>query len=314
MYELVTLDEVKDFLKVSSTNTEYDDVLNRLIPDVTKQIETICSKLFVTRQFTEYHDGKGKPNILLKNYPVYSVTSINDDTTHVFGSGDAIATDDYRIYYDSGEIKLTDDETTFSNGEQNVKVVYHGGYSRFLLVDEANNYIDIIETTSTEYAIEITPATVPDDTIWPGRTPEDLATAVQTALNSSDDLTHVYTVSYNHESQKFTISSGTDFDLRWNTGASSAKNMASLLGYSTSTDTNDGTSHESDNAVTGVPGDIRLAACKLISQSFEDSAEGKGILIVNKVALAQGQGTTEYLKDMPKDVEQILQRYTRSYI
>jgi len=311
MYKLLTSKEVKKYFKIESD--DYDDILSLLIDDVSGQIISYCGKEFITKEFTEYHDGGLKQDINLANYPIHSVTSLHDDADHDYDAGDLVTSTDYRIYYDHGQIKLTGDATTFANGDQNVKVVYWAGYSRFLVIDEANNYIDIKEASDPEVAIEIAAAILPDNTFYPGYSAEGLATTIQTALNAHVSLNNTYEVAYNHKEQKFkfTISTSTDFQLLWQNGASESKNMAELLGF----DKNDGqskASQESDDGVIGIPSDVRLAAIKLLSFSLEQTGEGKiGAVNVTRVAKPQGQGTTDFVQDMPKDVIRILNKYRR---
>ncbi len=313
MHKLLTLKEVKLYLKI--TSDDYDKIIPNLIDDVSNQIRNFCAKEFITQQFTEYHNGDSKSLINTVHYPVYSVTSLHDDPDHAYGAGELVTTTDFRIYYDWGKIELTGSETTFYNGIQNVKVVYSAGYSRFLVLDESNNYIDIEESGQPEVAIEIAEATLPDDTIYKGYTAEDLATTIQTALNAHASLADGYSVLYNHETQKFTFSTSTstDFQINWKNGASKSKSLAELMGFDDA-DTDTTNPHESDDGVSGIPSDLRLAAIKLLSFSLEQTGEGKiGAVNVSRVAKPQGQGTTDYVQDMPKDVERILKKYRRLY-
>jgi len=312
MYEMVTLKEVKAWLDIELTNSDSNVALNYMIDSVTKFIETYINKQVITRPYTEFQDGDRQRNLLTKFYPIYSVTSLHDDPGHDYGSNELIATDDYRVYYDHGEIKLTEGEGKFFAGQQNIKLVYRAGLSRYQLVDEANNYIDIKESSSgTDYAIEVAPATTPFGK-FEGYDAEGLATAIAAALNASADLALAYTVFYNQSSKKFTFSSGTDFDLKWFSGASSLKNMAELLGFSTSTDTQDGTSHLSigTDAFTGVPDDLKVAALQIIDFLHNESAAGKGNLTQKKTILPHGEGTMEFIKDMPVEAKRILDSYS----
>lgn len=305
---MITLAELKTWLKIEGTTK--DTFLPQLIDQVTDFIEGMIGKKIISRSFTEYHNGLGKENILARNYPVYKVSSLHDDTEHGYGDADLIAVDDYRIDYDVGNIELTNDETIFSNGVGNVKIVYWAGFSRFNLVDESNNYLDVYETSTNNAAIELTPPTTPDDTKYKGYTAEDFASDLQTALRANTDLTLEYNVSYNHNTQKFTFSAATDFDLQFYTGINAAKSMASLLGYSTSTDTNIGTSHVSDDAVNGIPWDLKTAAFMICQKWLSDSPEGGGNLLNTSKTLPQGGGTFSLITGMPERAKQILEQYT----
>jgi hypothetical protein len=309
MYDIVTLTEVKEFMKIGLAS-QFDDILKSLIKDATEAIEGFIAKRIITRQYTEYHDGRNKVNIITRNYPIYKVGSLYDDTNHDFGTADLIDLANYRIEHDPGIITLTGDESVFVNGRENVKVIYYAGYSRFLVIDENNNYLDIKESGGTEIAVEI-PSASDIDSFWPGYSAEDLATAIQTALNAKDGLNFNYAVSYNHSIRKFTISTGTDFQLMANTGASNLKSIWDLIGISTKADMSAGTSKLSDIEVTGVPNSLRLAAKKLIAYWYEQSGYGKAGVNIESVSLPAGAGTTSYLTEVPKDIMQILDKFVR---
>lgn len=313
MYEIITLDEAKRFLKI--TSDDYDLILPDLIKAATNLIEQYIGRFVMTRQITEYFDGQKKNHIMTNQYPIYKVTSLHDDTEHTFGTDSIVTTTDYRIYYDVGKIQLTGNEVSFVKGQQNVKLVYWAGFSRFNVIDEANNYIDIKENGGTEVNIEISSATIPDDTYFHGYNAEDLAETIQTALNADATLTNTYTVSYNHETQKFEIgrSTSTDFQILWASGASTSKSMRNLLGFD-NLDLAIESSHESVNSVNGIIEDIKFACNKLISYWLTETGEGQTRVNVLRTTMPQGQGTIEYLKDIPNDVKTVLNMYRNYYV
>ena len=312
MYEALTLSELKNWLAISSTNTDKDTYFNSLRIWVTNFVEAYTNKKLITREFTEYYDGERGRELLLKFYPIYSVGSLYDDVDHDYDSTTLIAAADYRIYYDYGQIKLTDDESSFNTGQENVKITYRSGLSRFLLVDEANNYIDIRESTSgTDYAVELTPPSTPHGT-WPGYDAEGIASALQTALRADDDLTLQYVVAYNQATQRFTISTGTNFTIKWDTGASAAKDIGPLMGFVTSTDTAAGTSHASSSTdiETGIPEDLKMCMLQIADFMYNESAKGKGNLLQVRQAFPHGEGTLQYIKDIPANAKLILDLYS----
>jgi hypothetical protein len=311
MYKIVTLDEVKLFLKISGN--AYDTFLSSLIDDATEAIESYIGKKVITRQFIEYQDGKNKQSLITNQYPIYKISSIYDDEDHDFGSDTLIATDDYRIYYDEGKVELVGDEGSFDNGTQNVKVTYKAGFSRFLLLDETNNYIDVRETGGAIVPVEIPVSALPDNTIWIGYDADDLAAAIQTALRDNVTLGYNYVVGYNHDTQKFTISTNTNFSIKFSTGTSKSKSIAGVIGFNSTMDTGTSTSVSSTNPVTGAPRDFRLIANKLISFWFEHSGHGKGVGNVSSVSMPAGAGTISYITDIPSDVKTMLEKYARTF-
>jgi len=307
MYNIVSLSDVKDWLKITSDVS--NNFLEKLIKEVTDLMEQRIRKYIITRQLVEYYDGRGAATLMLDQYPIYKVDSIYDDSDLDWGSDDLIDSSDYRIKYPEAEILLVDDESAFEDGVENVKITYWAGLSRFLVVDEANNYLDITDAGGTA-AIEISPE------ITYGRkgyTAEDLASTLQTALNADSTLTAAYTVNYNHATQKFTISANASFTPLFQSGSNASKNLAELMGFSISKDPSSSTSFTSDNSVNGVPDDLMLAAQELIHYFWDNSKVGDGILLLNKRVGGGSGGTVEYEKDYPLNVIKILNSYKRYY-
>lgn len=96
-----------------------------IIDAVNTKIETICNRKFDDTAYTEKVDGTGQKEILLKQYPIISLTSINyvnplDDVTT------ELDIDDVEINYDTGEIYYY---AGFLKGRYNISVVYSAGYT-----------------------------------------------------------------------------------------------------------------------------------------------------------------------------------------
>jgi len=130
-YALVTLDNVREALGFTVTESGDDSLLTNLINRVSTRIETYCRRKFKVRSYTEYHDGDGSPEVLVDNYPIVSVDSLWDDTDRAFtdSANDLIASGDYIKYETEGAIRLFNNETVFQTGWQNIKVTYSGGYT-----------------------------------------------------------------------------------------------------------------------------------------------------------------------------------------
>ena len=125
-YDLVTLDEVKDFYgKVGSTSKD-DDLLEDIITRISNVIESYINKNILSRSYTEYYDGLGVSTLFTKQYPIISVDSIHEDTTWVWGSDSTVGEDDYRIHNDKNHVVFL---TTLGNGKQNIKIIYTAGYA-----------------------------------------------------------------------------------------------------------------------------------------------------------------------------------------
>lgn len=80
------------------------------------------------------------------------------------------------------------------------------------------------------------------------RTPHELATALQDAMNSLGSA-NTFTVSYSNSTGKYTIAStGTTLSLLWNTGANAANTVGDKIGFSTAADDTGALTYTSDNA------------------------------------------------------------------
>lgn len=133
-YPLVTLNEVKVALNLSTTDEKRDDTLTMLINGVTGMIEAFCDRQFVARDYTaEYHDGDGCSDLYTDHFPINSVTSLYDDTARAWGADSLISSDSYVIYEQEGRIALIGSVSSFlyesfQLGNLNIKINYNAGY------------------------------------------------------------------------------------------------------------------------------------------------------------------------------------------
>jgi|GEM_PF-6001218 len=311
MYELITLDEIKSWVSIS--NTSKDTFLETLRKITTKIIENYTSKIYITRQIAaEYHDGQTERDMMTNQYPIYKVVELYDDTDRDFGANTLVASTDYVIEYETGRIRLFNDESYFVKGVGNIKVNYWAGYSRFLVVDEQNNYLDISDGGGTA-AVEIPVQTSHNQN---GYSAEDLASAIETALNADTTLSAAYTVTYSHVTQKFTIAADGTFNLLWNSGTNTAKTIGTLLGFTITADDSSVTSQTADSAVTGIPGDIKNAAQQIILYLYDLSKNDESIQNVKRKKTGSGQMSTkeeEFIENMPVIAQAILDSYKRMF-
>ena len=127
-YALTDVAAVKRFCNLSETNAKYDLLIEDKINAVSAKIEGHAHRKFVTRTFTEYHDGNGEQSVQLQNFPNVVVSAVYDDTLRQFGSGTLLTATDYAVNEDTGRVTLLSKE--FTIGSMNVKVVYTAGYTQ----------------------------------------------------------------------------------------------------------------------------------------------------------------------------------------
>lgn len=113
------------------------------------------------------------------------------------------------------------------------------GYFDPIFIGATDTYIDFVETGPTTRAASVAAGTY--------KTPHELATALQTAMNAV--ATDAITVTYSDTTGKFTIASaGTLLTLKWNTGANAANTIGDKIGFSTAADDSGFLTYTSDNA------------------------------------------------------------------
>jgi len=129
-YALTTLAKAKRFMDISGTDD--DTLIEELIDSVSAQIEKWCRRKFLSRSFTEYHDGGGYSYVFVDNPPITAVASVYDDSDREWTSSDLVSATYYTTdgsYADEGRIQLWQGKLYFYDGVKNVKVTYTGGYS-----------------------------------------------------------------------------------------------------------------------------------------------------------------------------------------
>jgi hypothetical protein len=135
--DLVTLANVKLWLNISNTTAD-DLALGVLISQLSRNIITGLNRTSVLpKAFTEVRDGTGKCSMMLRNYPVISMTSLTVDGVAIAASplptGGSIAPNGYVL-------EVTDPEppgrsqsvhligSAFNRGRNNIVHAYNAGY------------------------------------------------------------------------------------------------------------------------------------------------------------------------------------------
>lgn len=126
---LVSLDEMKRYMKIPPPGTDELNVLADLINDASEWATSYTGRNFLQATYTEFYDGDGKNVLILNNYPVTVLTEINDDTSRVFGGSTAFDISKIvQLNRGSGIVALWNTAYSFTCGIGNVKVVYTAGY------------------------------------------------------------------------------------------------------------------------------------------------------------------------------------------
>lgn len=236
------------------------DVINMCINAVSDHFDLVCGRELKYGSYTEYYDGMGQPLLFVRHWPIVSVTYLYDDTDRQYNSDDLLynvpgdsAQDEYEImnvnrpYGNNGIIRRIGG--IFCNGQNNIKIVYKGGYSEFIITPR-NNKLDV-NLGGSEVNLTLTNGKYNADT---------LATHLEAVLDAADDD---FTVSYDSTIHRFTLTKGSGtFSLLWNTGSNTTESnrLADLLGFDSDDDDTGALTYTSDYAVVGVPSSLEFAA------------------------------------------------------
>lgn len=126
MADLATTASVKEHLQIASGTTTWDAILATLITRASAVIAKHCERTFESTLYTEYYDG-GVDSLVLKQFPLTSVTSINDDPLRTFSTNSLIDPTTYYVDEARGMIRFIGYATSGSPGS--LRVIYTAGYS-----------------------------------------------------------------------------------------------------------------------------------------------------------------------------------------
>lgn len=304
-FALCTLNEVKRWLNISSSNATRDEFLEDLIEDVSYDIEGYCHREFVGRFRTEYYDGDGTGSLLLDHRPINYLATLHDDSEREWDNADnVIERDDYMIYHDRGKIQLYDEESKFQfpDGGQNVMVEYHSGYSLININLNRNDWIDFtFGTTSTS-------AQIPRDEYDTFA----LASQIKHEMNDIANGTYV-NFNFNGKTNKFTFTTATSgiqtLSIDFSSGSHSAYSIATTLGWIK----NDLTGSTKYICATPcnpqIPRDIKRVCIKRVVQEFNQSDHGEGRQGIKSESMGDYRYTFDDFLEMDRSAKNTLNRY-----
>lgn len=127
---LIALADLKTFMNVEASDTTFDDTYTLLINAVSKWFNNKTNRLLKARDNTEYYDGDGTTKLFTDNYPINSTSAtiaVYIDQEWLWPDSDKVDQSDILIRSEEGVIIIKDQ--VFTEGTQNIKVVYNAGYS-----------------------------------------------------------------------------------------------------------------------------------------------------------------------------------------
>lgn len=161
-YSLVSLEEVKNFIGMSGAVADTDDLLEDLINRVSIIFESYMNRNILSREYTEYHDGKGSMVLFPKQPEITTVSGIWDDYDWEWTDDDLVDSDNYMVV---DEVYVVFKNMSLNNYTQNVKIIYSAGYT--------STPDDLVQACITEVArmyknknqVDITSKTLSDGTV-----------------------------------------------------------------------------------------------------------------------------------------------------
>lgn len=126
-YALCTVADVKELLGIDAGNTSKDNLIKRKINWATELIEGYTQRRFKETTYTnEEYDGTGLNELLLRNRPVISITTLQSrDTAQNQDNFTTIDTEDYFVDLSAGIITGIG---SFYGGNARWRVTYVAGY------------------------------------------------------------------------------------------------------------------------------------------------------------------------------------------
>lgn len=125
---LTTLAMAKTFLKIPNSETSLDSLVEFYINSASQYIERETDRKLKLQSHTEIRHGRKQNLLLLKEWPVTSITSLKIANDGDFSSPDSLVDpSEYQIGDDQNSIVLYD--RIFPNGYNNIQAVYTAGYA-----------------------------------------------------------------------------------------------------------------------------------------------------------------------------------------
>jgi len=125
---LTTLAFAKTYLKIPVGETSQDSIVEFCINAASQEIESDTNRKLKAQSITEFQHGRNGNIIVLREWPINSITSLAIDQSALFTDpATLIDADDYRISDDLNSVVMIN--RTFPNGFNNIKIIYNAGYA-----------------------------------------------------------------------------------------------------------------------------------------------------------------------------------------
>lgn len=125
---LTSLTDAKAFLKI--TGSTEDTIVGDLVNAASAYANSFTGRYLLKRTgLVEYYDGDGSSMLMLRNYPVVTLSNVYDDIDRAFGATTEIPAGDLLTDKASGILRTWNNTAVFTAGVANIKVAYEAGYA-----------------------------------------------------------------------------------------------------------------------------------------------------------------------------------------
>ena len=125
---LTTLVTAKSWLKIPNATVTDDTLVELLINAASQTIEAECNRKLVAQSVVEFRHGKSSNIMMLREWPINSVTEVKFDLQSAFTSPETLVSPgDYTIGDD--KMSLIFHSRQIPRGYNNVKITYNAGYA-----------------------------------------------------------------------------------------------------------------------------------------------------------------------------------------
>lgn len=125
---MILLTDIKAYLKIATSNTDFDDFLEALIEVAADWIELKCNQKLREQDVIRYYSGTSERGLMLYEFPISEIKSIYE-INYDLNTETLLTLTDYVLYQLNYYCVLNSKYTNFTKGTNNYKLTYTVGYS-----------------------------------------------------------------------------------------------------------------------------------------------------------------------------------------
>lgn len=168
-YALCTLTDIQDYYFMKDdgsdivTSSGVDNLLEDLIDRVSTSFETEMDLNILSREYTQYYDGKGSNMLFTRQYPITVVSGIWDDSEWEWDSTTEIDSDDYRI--SEGGRYIIFKGVVLGDYDQNIKTILTAGLATVPWDLQEQCVVEVIRAYKNRKEVDVTAKTLADGSV-----------------------------------------------------------------------------------------------------------------------------------------------------